>query len=91
MRDLGIDDDSLAITRAIIELGHILDLKVVAEGVETEEQISILQSMGCDLLQGFHFGMPLLSSKLKTCNDHCKECYQTEPDNPSDPAPVIKT
>ncbi|MCP5162295.1 MAG: EAL domain-containing protein [Hahellaceae bacterium] len=92
VRDLGIDDDSLAITRAIIELGHILDLKVVAEGVETEEQISILQSMGCDLLQGFHFGMPLLSSEAENLlNDHCKECYQTEPDNPSDPAPVIKT
>lgn len=48
-----------AITRAIIQLGHTLDIKVIAEGVETQEQLGFLQSIGCDAVQGFYFSKPL--------------------------------
>jgi EAL domain-containing protein (putative c-di-GMP-specific phosphodiesterase class I) len=49
----------VAVVRSIIELGHNLDCKVVAEGVEDESIRQILQEMGCDLLQGFHISKPL--------------------------------
>ena len=47
-----------ALARAVIELGAALDLKVVAEGIETPEQIAALRAFGCDLGQGFYYGMP---------------------------------
>ena len=47
-----------ALARAVIELGSALDLKVIAEGIETPEQISALRAFGCDLGQGFYYGMP---------------------------------
>jgi diguanylate cyclase (GGDEF)-like protein len=52
------DSEDAAITRAIIALGHGLRMIVVAEGVETEEQYSLLEQYGCDLAQGFHLGKP---------------------------------
>lgn len=52
------DARSDALVRAIIDMGHALDLKIVAEGVETDEQRCRLISMGCDHLQGYLFGKP---------------------------------
>jgi diguanylate cyclase (GGDEF)-like protein/PAS domain S-box-containing protein len=51
--------DGEAIVRAIVSLAHNLDMEVVAEGVETEDQLSHLQDLGCDYAQGFHFSRPL--------------------------------
>ena len=48
-----------SIVRTIIELGHNLKLKVIAEGVEEPEQQEILAAMGCDEIQGFYFSRPL--------------------------------
>jgi diguanylate cyclase (GGDEF)-like protein/PAS domain S-box-containing protein len=53
------DADDAVIVRAIIALGHNLGLKVVAEGVETEEQIEFLRMNGCDELQGYFFSKPV--------------------------------
>ena len=51
--------DSATLVRGIIGLAHNLRLTVVAEGVETEKQLSILRSLGCDLSQGFYLHRPL--------------------------------
>ncbi|MDA8348758.1 MAG: EAL domain-containing protein [Pseudomonadota bacterium] len=52
-------DVDASIVQAIVSLAHSLRLKVVAEGVETPEQLKFLRSLGCDQYQGFHFSPPL--------------------------------
>ncbi len=64
VKDLMTRADDASIVRAIISLAHSLRLKVVAEGVETPEQLRSLKSMGCDQYQGFHFSPPLTASDL---------------------------
>ncbi|MGI4978243.1 MAG: putative bifunctional diguanylate cyclase/phosphodiesterase, partial [Janthinobacterium lividum] len=58
VRDVARNADSLAIVRAAIGLGASLGMKVAAEGVETPEQVAILQAARCDQLQGFLYGRP---------------------------------
>jgi diguanylate cyclase (GGDEF)-like protein/PAS domain S-box-containing protein len=58
------DTQDRAITRGIIDLAHSLQLTVVAEGVETNEQLMLLQAMGCDQGQGFLFARPDVASQL---------------------------
>ncbi len=58
IRDLSPDSDDAAITWAIISLAHSLKLKVVAEGVETPEQLDMLRDRACDEMQGFYFSTP---------------------------------
>ena len=53
VNDISVDADDAAIVRAIIGLGHNLNLKIVAEGVETPAQLEFLRAAGCDLVQGF--------------------------------------
>lgn len=50
--------------KSIIKIGHLLGISITAEGVETKEQVKILKSIGCDELQGYGLGMPMLSSDL---------------------------
>jgi len=53
------NDDARAIVSATINMAHSLRLKVVAEGVETAEQVEQLRALGCDFMQGYHFSRPL--------------------------------
>ena len=52
------DSENAAITRAIIAMAHGLKMIVVAEGVETDEQLVMLEEYGCDLVQGYYLGHP---------------------------------
>jgi diguanylate cyclase (GGDEF)-like protein/PAS domain S-box-containing protein len=63
--DLCKDPHDTAIVRAIITLGHALDLTVVAEGVETQEQLQYLSSLDCDVVQGFLFSKSLAASAFE--------------------------
>ena len=58
VRDITTDPEDAMITLAIIGLAHNLKLKVVAEGVETQEQLELLASNGCDEIQGYRFSVP---------------------------------
>ena len=59
IRDLIVDENNTEITRAIVAMAHNLNLKVIAEGVETKEQREFLRGLHCDLLQGFLFSKPV--------------------------------
>jgi len=59
IKDIGSDDDSEAITRAIVQLGHSLGLRVVAEGVEKTNQLDFLRAISTDLVQGFYYARPM--------------------------------
>lgn len=59
VRDLQQDSDDAAIVSAIVALGQALGLRIVAEGVETDQQQDFLTRLGCDALQGFLLGHPL--------------------------------
>ena len=60
---------SAAITKSIVMLGHNLGLDVIAEGVETKEQVVMLRKMKCDQAQGYFFSKPLTPAKFETfCN-----------------------
>jgi EAL domain-containing protein (putative c-di-GMP-specific phosphodiesterase class I) len=59
--------DDAAIVRATIGLAHNLRLTVVAEGVETGEQLSFLRTLGCDEYQGYYMSKPLPAAQFERC------------------------
>ncbi len=59
VRGITKDSDDEAITRAIISLSKNLGLRVIAEGVETEEQLAFLKAAGCEKIQGYYYSRPL--------------------------------
>jgi len=80
--NLGRNPQSAAIVRAVIGLGHGLEMSIVAEGVETQEQLSFLAEQGCDAVQGYFIGKPLPIEQYDTLVGRA----------PSDPAePARKT
>jgi EAL domain-containing protein (putative c-di-GMP-specific phosphodiesterase class I) len=58
-KGLGVEIEDTAIVQTVVDLAHILGMEVVAEGVEIEEQETLLREMGCDFAQGFFFSRPL--------------------------------
>ena len=64
VREITTDADSLAISEAIITMGHSLKLRVLAEGVETEGQLALLLAHGCDEIQGYFFSRPVMADDL---------------------------
>jgi EAL domain-containing protein (putative c-di-GMP-specific phosphodiesterase class I) len=64
IKDLTTHADAASIVKAIISLGHSLQLKVVAEGVETAQQLEQLRELGCDQFQGFYRSAAVLPSEI---------------------------
>ncbi len=67
--EVSINADDAALVRAIVSMAHGLRMQVVAEGVETPEQLAFLQSVECDLVQGFHFRPPLPADEFRAFLD----------------------
>ncbi|MCX5680778.1 MAG: EAL domain-containing protein, partial [Candidatus Omnitrophica bacterium] len=65
IRDIPRDKNAMAITEAIITMAHILNIQVVAEGVETVEQVKFLKKHDCDEIQGFLFSPAVLPEKIE--------------------------
>jgi EAL domain-containing protein (putative c-di-GMP-specific phosphodiesterase class I) len=59
IREVATSSDDAAIVRAIVSLAHSLHLKVIAEGVETQDQLGFLRDLGCDQYQGYHYSAPV--------------------------------
>ncbi len=70
VRGLNTDSNDVAIARTIIALGHGLKMRVIAEGVETKEQLASLRSLGCDAFQGFLITKPLPSDLITPMLTH---------------------
>ncbi len=75
--DIPHDVDDMEITAAVIAMAHKLRYKVVAEGIETEQQYQFLRESGCDYGQGYYFSRPLSQDLLV---DFCRQ-YQDEIEN----------
>ncbi|HKO88189.1 MAG TPA: EAL domain-containing protein, partial [Burkholderiales bacterium] len=65
IRDIHSDPDDAAIVRAILTIASSLSLEVVAEGVETVEQVDFLQGLGCYAAQGYYFNRPMPAAQLR--------------------------
>ena len=63
--NLGRNPQSAAIVRAVIGLGHGLEMSIVAEGVETQEQLAFLADEGCDAVQGYFIGKPFADRPIR--------------------------
>ena len=64
IRDVAVNPDDVAITTAIISMAKSMNLKVIAEGVEDEAQMSFLRAHQCDEIQGYYFSKPLAVDKV---------------------------
>ena len=64
IKDLPADEDAAALTAGIIALAHRLRMKVVAEGVETVEQLGYLRANGCDEFQGYYLSKPITADEM---------------------------
>ena len=70
VKDATSDPDDAALVMAIITLAHNLRLKVIAEGIETEDQLAFLRLLRCDRGQGYLFGRPTASDEMTSAHSH---------------------
>jgi len=70
--DVGSGTESQGIVQAVINMSHSMGYKVIAEGVETQEQLSALKLMGCDYIQGYFFSKPVSFDELIKLDDFNK-------------------
>jgi EAL domain-containing protein (putative c-di-GMP-specific phosphodiesterase class I) len=65
IQNIAEEPDTLAIVQAVLTLCRVLRLSVVAEGVETEQQLGILRDLGCPSVQGYYSGRPMSAAQVR--------------------------
>jgi EAL domain-containing protein (putative c-di-GMP-specific phosphodiesterase class I) len=70
VRNLATDADDASIVNAVINMGSSLHMLVVAEGVETSEQVELLRAQDCPEAQGYYFSHPVVAEKLVPLLEH---------------------
>jgi EAL domain-containing protein (putative c-di-GMP-specific phosphodiesterase class I) len=79
VEDLGRNPDNTAIVTAIVNMAHSLNLRVVAEGVETADQLAYLRKLQCDTVQGFYIGRPVPAERFEEALKRGIRLANTEP------------
>jgi EAL domain-containing protein (putative c-di-GMP-specific phosphodiesterase class I) len=79
VNDIATDADDAAIVVSVIALAHNLELRVIAEGVESEEQLEFLRRHGCDEIQGFYFSRPVDASGMRQMLQEGKQLASAAP------------
>lgn len=82
VQDMLVSKTDLSIVQATIGLAHALNLRAVAEGIESEAQVERLRLLGCDLMQGYHIGRPMPIERLREWLDEWQMCRLSD-DMPS--------
>jgi EAL domain-containing protein (putative c-di-GMP-specific phosphodiesterase class I) len=72
--DMSFNEEDEAIVNAIIAMSHSMKMKVVAEGVETREQLELLKKLKCDFIQGFYISRPLSADRF--CSYHLENNFE---------------
>jgi diguanylate cyclase (GGDEF)-like protein/PAS domain S-box-containing protein len=65
IKNIVSEDEECFIVKTVIELAHNMGLKVVAEGIETKEQLEVLRKSGCDIAQGYYFSKPVPALEIE--------------------------
>jgi sensor c-di-GMP phosphodiesterase-like protein len=65
VRALGDDATALAVIESVIRIAEPRSIKTVAEGVETDEQVTALRELGCGYAQGYHFAQPMPADEFE--------------------------
>ncbi|WP_137935796.1 EAL domain-containing protein [Chitinivorax sp. B] len=81
--DITTDSEDAAIASAIISMAHNLQMHVIAEGVETNEQLRFLRAKGCDQIQGYYFSRPVPAAEFESMLRNDKH-LELEPDSVTD-------
>ena len=84
VRDITADPDDAAIVTAIVAMAHSLGLVVMAEGVETRQQLAFLKALKCDHAQGYHMSKPIPAAELGPWSE--RWLARSHPALPSTPA-----
>ncbi len=91
--DLGQRRDAVPVVEAVIRMAHALGLRVVAEGVETDRQCTVLTNLGCDEFQGYLFARPMSADRLALWACGEESAVQVGQDMPSfadtEPGPIV--
>jgi diguanylate cyclase (GGDEF)-like protein len=76
IRDINNNKNNRIILKHIVALGRELGLQMIAEGVETEHELSVIKALGCDTVQGFYFYKPMPFNEIKKQFDLSKACVK---------------